>query len=71
MNSFKYKNAGVGASLQSAANITLRQILDPSNVDLRSKKTHIVCTLGPACKSVDTLVKMIDAGSFTSAPVST
>ncbi|SBS85200.1 pyruvate kinase, putative [Plasmodium ovale] len=62
MNSFKYKNAGVGASLQSAANITLRQILDPSNVDLRSKKTHIVCTLGPACKSVDTLVKMIDAG---------
>lgn len=61
MNNTHSKQCGT-VSLQSAAHITLRQILEPSDVDLRTKKTHIICTLGPSCKSVDTLVKMIDAG---------
>ncbi|KAK2194634.1 bifunctional Pyruvate kinase [Babesia duncani] len=30
--------------------------------DLELKRTHIVCTMGPACGDVDTVVKMIDAG---------
>ncbi len=29
---------------------------------LKSHNTKIVCTLGPACWDVDTLVQMIDAG---------
>lgn len=62
MNSFKQKYSTGNTSLQSAAHITLRQILEPTNVDLRSKKTHVICTLGPACKSVETLVQLIDAG---------
>jgi len=33
------------------------QVLDPS-----ARKTAVVCTLGPACWSVDMLVKMLDAG---------
>lgn len=62
MSSSRIRNTISNSTSQSTANITLRQILEPTNVDLRSKKTHVVCTLGPACKSVDTLVKLIDAG---------
>lgn len=35
-------------------------ILD--NTPFKYRDTKIVCTLGPACWDVDTLVKMIDAG---------
>lgn len=30
--------------------------------DIRSRKTKVVCTLGPACWSVDGLVDLIDGG---------
>jgi pyruvate kinase len=31
-------------------------------VDMATRKTKIICTLGPACWDVDMLVQMLDAG---------
>ena len=31
-------------------------------IELSSRKTKIICTLGPACWDTDMLVKMLDAG---------
>ena len=30
--------------------------------DIKSRKTKVICTLGPACWSVDGLVDLIDGG---------
>lgn len=63
MNNLKNRSPSLNnLTMQCPAQITLRQILEPSNIDLRSKKTHVVCTVGPSCSSVETLVKLIDAG---------
>lgn len=62
MSNSVQKSSLSSSTLHSSAHITLRQILEPTNVDLRSKKTHVICTLGPACSSVETLVELIDAG---------
>ena len=32
------------------------------DIDTNSRKTKLVCTVGPACLSIDTLVKMLDLG---------
>jgi|EP00624_Nannochloropsis_granulata_P005735 pyruvate kinase len=42
------------------ANITLDHILNENN---EIRKTKIVCTLGPACWSVEGLGQLIDAGT--------
>jgi len=31
-------------------------------IDLKQRKTKIICTMGPSCWDVDMLVKMLDAG---------
>ena len=31
-------------------------------IDTNSRKVKIICTLGPSCWDVDSLIKMIDAG---------
>lgn len=41
------------------ANITLDHVLKENN---EIRKTKIVCTLGPACWSVEGLGQLIDAG---------
>ena len=41
-------------------NISLEQIM--SKTDTSSRKSKIVCTLGPACWDVDQLEELIDAG---------
>lgn len=42
------------------SNITLESITAPT--DVSSRKTKIVCTLGPACWEVPQLEELIDAG---------
>jgi len=42
------------------SNITLESITAPT--DVTSRKTKIVCTLGPACWEVSQLEELIDAG---------
>lgn len=42
------------------SNIDLAKILSPTNPGMR--KSRVVCTLGPACWSVEMLGKLIDAG---------
>ena len=48
-----------GAELRGS-NITLSKVVTPN--DPASRKTKIVCTLGPACWEVDQLESLIDAG---------
>jgi len=48
-----------GAELRGS-NITLDKIITPN--DINSRKTKIVCTIGPACWEIDQLEALIDAG---------
>lgn len=38
----------------------VRDLLAPADVSQR--KSKIICTLGPACKSIDRMLEMLDAG---------
>ena len=44
----------------SGSNITLEKITSPNCIN--SRKTKIVCTIGPACWEIDQLEALIDAG---------
>lgn len=45
------------------ANISLDKISRNITADdIRKKRTHIVCTMGPAVKTAETVVELIDAG---------
>ena len=48
-----------GAELRGS-NITLEKVVTPN--DINSRKTKIVCTIGPACWEIDQLEALIDAG---------
>jgi hypothetical protein len=50
---FKLKNFG-------GDRIDFKNIFEPVSIEFR--KTKIMCTLGPACESVEQMVAMIDAG---------
>jgi hypothetical protein len=50
---FKSKNFG-------GERIDFKNIFEPVSIEFR--KTKIMCTLGPACESVEQMVAMIDAG---------
>jgi len=43
-----------------ASKLTVDEILKPT--DPTMKKSKIICTLGPACKDIGTLIEMLDAG---------
>ena len=50
---FKQKNFG-------GDRIDFKNIFEPVSMEFR--KTKIICTLGPACSTVEKMVEMIDAG---------
>lgn len=43
-------------------NCDLPSLLEPASKDPTISATKVVCTLGPACRDVDTLVKLLQAG---------
>ena len=45
---------------EMGSRIEVANIFKPCNTQYR--KTKIICTLGPSCQAVETLVAMIDAG---------
>lgn len=45
---------------QADSKVRYQQIFE--SLDPNTRKTKVVCTLGPACWDVDMLVKMLDAG---------
>ncbi|UKJ89817.1 pyruvate kinase [Theileria orientalis] len=50
-------------SIHQHSNISLQKVMrEISSSDIRDKRTHIVCTMGPACSKVETIVDMIKAG---------
>lgn len=44
----------------SDTRVKFDQIFD--TIDLKNRKTKIICTMGPSCWDVDMLVKMLDSG---------
>lgn len=56
-------SAALTKFLGKATDIKMDQILRTSNEeDLAQRRTRIVCTMGPACWDVETLVKLFNAG---------
>jgi hypothetical protein len=47
-------------SSTNSRTIKYAQMFEP--VDMKARKTKIVCTLGPACWDTEMLVQMLDAG---------
>merc|ERR1719163_334530 len=47
-------------SKQGDTKIRYQQIFE--TLDVSTRKSKVICTLGPACWDVDMLVKMLDAG---------
>ncbi|AFZ81301.1 pyruvate kinase, putative [Theileria equi strain WA] len=50
-------------SVLQLSTISMNKVMRPIGfADTRDKHTHIVCTMGPACSSVETVVQMIKSG---------
>ena len=50
----------VGGAELRGSNITLSKVITPN--DPASRKTKIVCTIGPACWEVEQLEELVEAG---------
>lgn len=62
LNRMISSSAVMSECLGKSTKIGMKQILEKTCVQDNVKRTKIVCTMGPSCWDVDTIVKMIDAG---------
>jgi pyruvate kinase len=52
----------IAVSMPTMLNTDLGSVMDAPHCNMLPKKTHIVCTLGPASRTVEQLVSLLDAG---------
>mmetsp|Transcript_36539 Transcript_36539/g.61552 ORF Transcript_36539/g.61552 Transcript_36539/m.61552 type:complete len:618 (-) Transcript_36539:82-1935(-) len=52
----------IAVSMPTMLNTDLGSVMDAPHCSMLPKKTHIICTLGPASRTVEQLVTLLDAG---------